>query len=402
MNKKISVGLSLAITIVAIAVTFTVTMAMSRTLYNSIITNLSLRTSVSAATEEINGIVSNYFYGSVDDRTQAITSALVEGFINGLGDGNNAYLSSEEYSEYIEKLGGSLTGIGIETYYNPINSEYTVVYVYEDSPAEKAGLQKGDIIVSIEGETVTRVNYQELEKQLYGGKLSSVEIVYSRDGRQATVEPMLGFKIPTVVSQMLSGNIAKVRITAFYKDTPAEFSSVMKSLQEKGAVGFIIDLRGTSEGTVEYAARTLDVIVPAPSGNQTLAVTYDKNGSKIDAWAAESGSINSTFAVLVNNGTAGPAELFAADLKDISSAVIVGSRTKGIQTVSRAFPLDSGDAVLLTVARLETYNPERNYEGEGITPDITRELDQGDSVSLWAISVSDDAQVREALKLFSE
>ena len=401
MNKKISVGLALAITIVAIAVTFTITMAMSRTLYNSIITNLSLRTSVSAAIEEINGIVSNYFYGSVDDRTQAITSTLVEGYINGLGDGSNAYLSSEEYAEYTEKLSGSLTGIGIETYYNPVNGKYTVVYVYEDSPAEKAGLQKGDVIVSIEGEKVTGVNYRELGKQLYGGKLSSVEITYERDGKQATVEPMLGFEIPTVVSQMLSGNIAKVRITAFYKDTPAEFASVMKTLQEKGAVGFIIDLRGTSEGTVEYAARTLDVIVPAPSGNQTLAVTYDKNGNKIDAWAAESGSINSTFVVLVNNGTAGPAELFAADLKDISSATIVGSQTKGIQTVQRAFPLDSGDAVLLTVARLETYNPARNYDGEGITPDITRELDQGDSVSLWAVSVSDDAQVREALKLFS-
>ncbi|MBQ8944281.1 MAG: S41 family peptidase, partial [Clostridia bacterium] len=196
-------------------------------------------------------------------------------------------------------------------------------------------------------------------------------------------------------------NIAKVRITAFYKDTPAEFEAVMKKLQEKGAVGFIIDLRGTNEGTVEYAARTLDVIVPAPSGNQTLAVTYDKNGGKIDAWAAESGSINSTFAVLVNNATAGPAELFAADLKDISSAAIVGTQTKGIQTVQRAFPLDSGDAVILTVARLETYDANRNYNGEGITPDVTRQLDQGDSVSLWSISVSDDAQVREALKLFS-
>ncbi|MBR4766940.1 MAG: PDZ domain-containing protein, partial [Clostridia bacterium] len=300
MNKKISVGLALAITIVAIAVTFTLTMAMSRTLYNSIITNLSLRTSVSAAIEEINGIVSNYYYGSVDDRTSVITSTLVEGYVNGLGDSGNGYLSSEEYAEYTERLNGGLTGIGIETYYNPVTSEYSVVYVYEDSPAEKAGLQKGDVIVSIEGEKVTRINYQELEKQLYGGKLSSVEIVYSRDGKQSTVEPMLGFEIPTVVSQMLSGNIAKVRITAFYKDTPAEFESVMKSLQEKGAVGFIIDLRGTSEGTVEYAARTLDVIVPAPSGNQTLAVTYDKNGSKIDAYAAESGSINSTFAVLVN------------------------------------------------------------------------------------------------------
>lgn len=401
MNKKISAGLALAITIVAVAVTFTVTMAMSRTLYNSIITNLSLRTSVSAAIEEINGIVSNYYYGSVDDRTSVITSTLVEGYVNGLGDANNGYLSSEEYAEYTQRINGNLTGIGIETYYNPITGEYSVVYVYEDSPAEKAGLQKGDVIVAIEGEKVTGVNYKELEKQLYGGKLSSVEINYSRNGKQSTVEPMLGFEIPTVVSQMLSGNIAKVRITAFYKDTPAEFEAVMKKLQEKGAVGFIIDLRGTNEGTIEYAARTLDVIVPAPSGNQTLAVTYDKNGGKIDAWAAESGSINSTFAVLVNNATAGPAELFAADLKDISSAAIVGTQTKGIQTVQRAFPLDSGDAVILTVARLETYDANRNYNGEGITPDVTRQLDQGDSVSLWSISVSDDAQVREALKLFS-
>ena len=105
--------------------------------------------------------------------------------------------------------------------------------------------------------------------------------------------------------------------------------------------------------------------------------------------------------MLVNNATAGPAELFAADLKDISSAAIVGTQTKGIQTVQRAFPLDSGDAVILTVARLETYDANRNYNGEGITPDVTRQLDQGDSVSLWSISVSDDAQVREALKLFS-
>ncbi len=401
MNKKISTGLAIAIVILAVAVTFTVTMAMSRTLYNSIITNLSLRTSASAAIEEINSIVSNYFYGTVDNKTSKITATLVEGYVNGLGDRNSKYLSSEEYAEYKERLNGELTGIGIETEIDEMSGKLSVVYVYEGSPAETVGLKKGDIIVRIEGTEVTKANCRELEKQLYGGKLSSVEIVYSRDGKQATAEPMLGFRIPTVTYKMLSGNIALVRITAFYKNTAAQFDSATKELLDKGAVGFIIDLRNTSEGTIEYAARTLDVIVPAPSGNKTLAVTYDKAGNKLDAYAAESGSINSTFAVLVNENTAGAAELFACDLRDISSAVLVGTTTKGIGTAQRAFALDNGDAVILTVAKVEPYNPDVNYDETGLDPAIFCELAQGSAVNLWTISASDDAQVRQALTVFS-
>lgn len=401
MNKKISVGLATAITILAVTATFAITMAMSKTLYNSIITNLSLRTSASAAIEEINEIVSNYFYGSVDDRTSVITSTLVEGYVNGLGDPNSRYLSSEEYADYTEKLSGGLEGIGVETYFNTLKNELTIAWIYEDSPAQKADLKIGDIILKIDGTDVTGVNYQELVKKLYGGKLKSVEIVFLRDGRIKTVEPMLGFEIPTVTTQILSGGIAKIRITAFYKDTPAEFEAAMQDMQEKGALGYVIDLRDTSEGTIAYAAETLDVIVPAPSGNQTLAVTYGKDGKKLNAYSAKSGSVNSTYVVLVNSSTAGPAELFAADLKDISSATLVGTETTGIESEQRAFALDNGDAVILTVAKIVPYNTERNYDQLGITPDVICELEQGEGACLWMISASDDAQMRTALKLFS-
>lgn len=399
MSKKISFGLALAMCILCISATFAVTMIFSKSIYNSIITNLSLRTSASVALEEINEIVSNYFYGTVDDKTLTLTSSVVEGYVNGLGDSNSTYLTSEEFADYTTRLEGNFTGIGIETEFNSIKRQLNVAWVYEGSPAETSGLKQGDIIEEIDGVEVTYHNYEKLSEKLNGGKLSGVEIVYNRDGDRNTVEPMMGFDIPTVTAKTLSGSIAYIRITAFYKDTPSEFKARVEEMQKGGVVGFIIDLRGTSEGTLEYAAQTLDVLVPAPSGSQNLAATYDKNGNRLNVYTAESGSVNSTYAVLVNSRTAGPAELFACDLRDISGAKLVGSETKGICTVQRAFPLENGEAVLLTVARIEPFNPEHDYNETGLIPDCPCDMTQGESVNLWTLPVSEDAQLTQAASL---
>lgn len=400
MNKKISLGLSIALIILSITATFAITMAASKSIYNKIINNLSLRTSASSAIEEISEIVSGYFYGTVDDRTAVITSAVAKGYVEGLGDPNSSYLSSEEYEAYTERLAGKLSGIGIETHFDSAQDKLLVAYVYEASPAQTAGLEKGDVIVEIDGTAVTRKNYAALTRSLYGGKLSSVEIRYLRDGEEDTVEPMLGFDLPTVTSKM-TGTLAYVRVTAFYKDTPSEFAEQIKAMQESGATGIIIDLRGTGEGTIEYAAQTLDVLVPAPSGSQNLAATYDKDGNKKEVFTAESSSVNSSYVVLVNSATAGPAELFACDLRDISAAKVVGVTTKGIGTVQKAFPLNSGDAAILTVARIEPYIPDNAYDGVGIEPEYPCELAQGEGANLYMLEQADDAQLTTAISLFS-
>ncbi len=396
MNKKISLGLSLSLIILSITVTFAVTMAMSKTVYNKIINNLSLRTSASEAIEEISEIVSNYFFGTVDDRTAIITASLVEGYVEGLGDSNSRYLSSEEYADYTDRINGKLSGIGIDCVYDNQLNSLIVAYVYDGSPAETAGLEQGDKLIEIADTKVTKKNYSSLISQLYGSKLNSVKILYERDGETDTVEPMLGFEIPTVTSSV-HGSIARVRISSFYKDTPAEFADCIKGLQESSITSFIIDLRNTSEGTLEYAAQTLDVLVPASASGRYLAATYDKNGNRLSVFTAESNSVVASYAVLVNSSTAGPAELFACDLRDISSAKTVGTATAGIGTYQKAYSLSSGDAVMLTVARIEPYNAESVYDGKGIEPDYVCEMQEPSNV--WLLSEAQDVQLKQALEL---
>lgn len=398
MNKKISLGLTLALMILSVTVTFAITMAASKNIYNKIITNLSLRDSASYAIDEIDRLVSNYFYGSVDDRTADITSALVEGYVNGLGDSNSQYLSSEEYADYTDRMNGSLTGIGIETYFDSQQSVLMVVYVYDESPAATAGLKQGDIITEIDGTEVTAKNYASLVKNLYGDKLSSVKIVYTRSGEKHTVEPMLGFTVPSLVYQ-LQESYGYIKINGFYQTTPKEFQAAVEALKELGAGSYIIDLRGTSEGTVQYAAATLDVLVPAPSGSQALATTYDKNGNKVDTYTAESGAVNTAFAVLINGSTAGPAELFACDLRDISSAYLVGVTTKGIGTAQKAFPLDNGDAVILSVAKIEPYNPNSVYDTVGLEPTHLCKAALDVSPCLWLVPTDKDLELMQAKNL---
>lgn len=398
MNKKISLGISLAITLLAVTVTFAVTMSASKNIYNKIITNLSLRTSASAAIDEINEIVSGYFFGSVDDKTAEVTASIVEGYINGLDDAQSRYLSAEEYAEREAKLDGRLQGIGVDVYFDSTSSSLIVTYVYPDSPAATAGLQKGDEMVGIGGETVTKKNYEDLIKELFGGKLSSVEVTYIRGGKETTVQPMLGFHIPSVSFESIDG-AAVIRISAFCRDTPELFSAAIASAREVGATGFVIDLRGTWEGTLEYAAKTLDVIVPAPSGSRNLAATYDKKGARVDVFTAESGAVNAVFAVIIDGDTAGPAELFACDLRDIGSASLVGTRTKGVGTDQKVFPLENGDAVLLTVARIEPYEPESAYDGTGLEPTVPCESGIADQSALRLLDNDQDEQLKAALKL---
>ena len=128
MNKKISIGLCLSLIIVSITATFAVTMVVSKQIYNGIISNISQRSQTYESVDEISKIISNYFYGTVEDRSY-LNSALVEGYVNGLGDPNSVYLDAEEYAEYTDTLEGGITGVGVETAYD-----------YGNSPAQRAEL----------------------------------------------------------------------------------------------------------------------------------------------------------------------------------------------------------------------------------------------------------------------
>lgn len=400
MNKKISLGLCISLIIIAVAATFAATMVVSKQIFSNIISNISQRSQTYESVDEISKIISNYYYGSVDDQSR-LNASLAEGYVNGLSEGSNIYLSSAEYSAYTAKLEGGVSGIGVETAYNYQTGQFVITYVYEGSPAEKAGLKAKDAITAIDNTAVTMSNYISMRDLLYGSRLSTVTVEYERNGETKVVEPMLGFSIPSVSSRLI-GNVGYIKISGFYKNTAEEFKAAAEKLIEQGAESMIFDVRNTSDGSIDYAARTIDVIVPAISDN--IAVAKDKNGNvyKKKIYTAENSSITMPFIVLINNYTSGPAELFACDLRDISQAQLVGTKTAGIGTMQELFPLEDGGAVLLTVALIEPRAGEAAvYDGVGIEPTVEVTLNSGDPLNIDLLAQDEDNQLSTAVNMLA-
>lgn len=398
MNKKISLGLCISLIIISVTATFAVTMVVSKQIYNGIISNISQRSQTYDSLEEISGLVNSYYYGSAEDRSR-INASLVNGYVEGLGDSNSVYLSPADYAEYTEMLDGGLTGVGVETAYDYRQSSFIITHVYEASPAEKAGLKALDVITAINNTAVTMTNYGLLSEELYGSMLSAVQIEYERDGETKLVEAMRGFSIPSV-SGRLESNVGYIKINGFYKNTASEFKKTVESLIEKGAESMIFDVRNTYSGTIEYAAQVIDVIVPAINGNIAVAKYRDGNINKV--FTAENSSVTMPFIVLVNGATSGPAELFACDLRDISQAQIIGTKTAGVGTMQELFALEDGGAVLLTVSLVEPKaGEEAVYNGKGITPTVEVNLNAGYSVNLSLLSAEEDNQLATALNMLA-
>lgn len=401
MNKKVSLGICISLVIIAITATFAITMVVSSRIYDGIISGLSQRTGNYKSIEEIEKIVNADFYGNYDTQNYYLSRSLAEGYIRGLGDANSRYLDSEEYEDYTSKLEGGVTGIGVETAFDYYTGNFVITHVYESSPAEKAGLKALDVITAIAGVPVDRMNYETLQENLYGDRLTAVKVEYERDGETKVVEPMLGFRIPSV-SGKLENNVGYIKIRGFYKNTASEFKEAAEKLIEEGADSIILDVRDTSDGTIAYAAQVIDVIVPNVQGN--IAVLKDKNGNvyKDSIYTAESSSITLPYVVLINGGTSGPAELFACNLRDICQAELVGTKTAGNGTSQALYALDEGGAVLLTVAIVEPQKgADAVYHEKGVEPTKEVNLMTGNEIDIELLTAEQDNQYITAFNMLT-
>ena len=398
MNRKISLGLALALIFLAIAGTVAVTAAVTMRVYNSIIKDLPSRTSLYSTVSEIDDIVRNNYFGEIND--SLLNADLSEGYASGIGDRYSYYMTAAEYAVYLDEMQGQMVGVGANMYYDPTDAGLYVSAVSENSPAALAGLQKGDRIVSINEEAVTAYNYTELMENLTGDRLSSVTVTLSRDGASQTVNLVKGYTAQTVFTS-LNGTVGYVQITAFYATTASQLEAAVETLSENGATSLIFDLRGCSAGTTEYAANTLDVLVPVASeGSGALATAYSKDGSVRRTFTAAASSVSMSMMVLVNGETAGPAELFACDLRDYGMARLIGETTAGNGCLQEVFALSDGGAIILTTAEIHPYISE-SYNQVGIVPDEEVVLSSEKAVRLPLLEQADDDQYQRAYSLLT-
>ena len=400
MNKKISLGLCLSLIVLSVTATFAITMSFSKQIYNGIISNLSQRSHSYESAEEINRLISNYFYGDLAGYNNNLGASVSEGYVNGLNDESSYYMTSDDYTAYLQRVESGTVGIGIETLFDYTKNQLVITYVYEGSSAESEGLQEGDVITAVGGTAVTRANYVSIQKYFTGNKMTSVQIEYLRNKKTKVVQPISSFDIPSIISDEING-VGYVRIKSFYKNTATELKDKLTEFKNDGVEAVVIDLRNTSDGTMPYAAKTLDVILPTINGGN-IAIAKDKNGKTRETFTADNSSFSMSFAVLVNGNTRGPAELFACDMRDVKQAKILGTLTAGVGTMQEVFTLADGSAICLTTALIIPKAGENAvYDGIGIIPDMDVTIGIEDA-NIDLLSEDQDTQLNAAINMLSQ
>lgn len=399
MNKKVSVGALLAIVFISIAATIAVTMSVSIAIYNKLIVDLPGRSQMYSGLTELDELVRKEYFGTID--SDALSSKTSAGYVSGLGDPNSFYMTAEEYVSYYSKLQGKTYGIGARVFLDPETGYIYVAKVFDNSPAYTSGLREGDRITSVEGVAATASNYNSLVEQLTGKKLSSVKLTYLRDGKTTEVSVVKGNSGQSVFFEDM-GEVAYIRITEFFSNTPSQLSSALDKVTSSSAYkSIIIDVRGNYEGDLEYAVKALDLIVPtAAEGQGSVAKVIDKNGEEIETYTSDAQTITMPMLVLTDGNTAGPAELFACDLRDFGKAQLLGETTKGVGTATELFQLKDGSAVLLTIGEIIPYKSE-SYNGKGIVPDYQVELSADKKEKFEMLTAQEDTQLQEAIQILS-
>ncbi len=316
---------------------------------------------------EINNLIDQYYIGEVNE--EYISDGLAAGYILGLEDKYAAYTPAEEAEESMNAMYGLNTGIGVQVTAHPDNMTIYVLEVHEGSPADNAGIQSGDEIVKLDGQSVAEMGYSEslaYIKSIPAGE--KIETVIRRNGREITMKIELTQFVSQTVFYEIIDNKGYIQITQFTDATVDQFVKAVDFMEEQKVDGIIFDLRGNPGGTLNSVYHMVDYLVP-----EGLAIFVDYKGETNDqTYLSDANEVDLPMVVLTDENTASASELFAQSLKDYEKAVTVGSTTYGKGVVQRTFTLSDGSLVKFTVAKYYTAN-ETCLDGIGVTPNIPTE-----------------------------
>ncbi|WP_370850007.1 S41 family peptidase [Megasphaera sp.] len=332
-------------------------------------------------------IIESHYAENVDKN--AIFDGALKGMVSTLGDKHSLYLGGDLYKDFSAQMSGSYAGIGV--YIASTDDGILIAGVMEGSPAEEAGLQRGDILVSINGTPTQGMQLEDVSKSIRGPVDTSVDLVIRRDGAEQSVTvARRQIHIPTVAGKMVDGadGVGYIRVAVFSDGTADDFTKKFNELREQGMTKLILDLRDNPGGIVEQAVGVASNFVPP---NSTI-VSYTEQDGKEDNYTAQGTDDPIPIVVLVNENSASASEIVAGAVQDMKLGPIVGVKTYGKGTVQGVFPVDQQSAVKVTVAKYRTTNG-REIDGVGIEPDVVVPLSPSDQT---------DTQFEKALEIISQ
>jgi carboxyl-terminal processing protease len=338
---------------------------------------------------EIFGRIKRDYVEPVSDKK--LLEDAIRGMLAGL-DPHSAYLVSEEYQELKEGTTGQFGGLGIEVTME--NGFIKVVSPIDDTPAQRAGIKTGDLIVRLDDEPVKGMTLADAVKKMRGEPGSKIVLTVVREGAEAPLKLTLVravIKVQSVKSRMLEKDYGYLRISSFQSGTGDSLKEAIANLKKENnsrLKGLVLDLRNNPGGVLNAAVDVSDAFL------KSGLIVYTEGrieNSEMRFNASPDDIIDGApMVVLINAGSASASEIVAGALQDQKRAVIMGEKSFGKGSVQTILPTTNGAAVKLTTARY--YTPSgRSIQAEGIEPDIALA-----NVKLESLDKSEFDPVKEA------
>jgi carboxyl-terminal processing protease len=316
---------------------------------------------------EVSSVVAAY--GSKVGGSRTLTYSAIAGMLSSVKDKYTTFLTPKEYADLNEGLdGGNFSGVGISIAVDEKTKLLGVNEVIPGGPAEKAGLQGGDTILTVDGKSTKGLTTDQDAKMLRGEKGTQVKLVIERASKELPVIAVTRDTIrqPSVYSKLLENGIGYTRLTVFGSNTASELTTALTKLQAQGAKAYVLDLRDNGGGYLNAAIEVSSKFIPSGP-----IVSVESKGGSSTQYDAENTAIPAKpLAVLVNKYTASASEITSGAIQDNGVGELIGEKTYGKGVVQTIHPLPDGSAVKITSARYLTPHG-RDINLIGITPDIT-------------------------------
>lgn len=338
-------------------------------------------------------LIDKYFLGEVDE--EKLKSGAIKGYIEGLDDQYTEYISKEEMKDYLEETTGNFVGIGIYMVKDTDSNKVMVLSPIKGSPAEKAGILPGDLIISVDGVQYSADEMSVAANKIKGEEGSTVKLELLRGTETLNFELVReNIKVNPVEAKVLQNNIGYIKFSSFDEETSNEFKTKYEELEAQGIKSLIIDLRNNGGGIVSEALNIADYVLEK---DKVMLYEVDKNNNEKIEKANMDPIINMPIIILTNNNTASSSEILAGALKDHGKAKIVGTKTYGKGVIQQLMTLQDGSGLKITSEEYLTPNKTK-INKIGIEPDENVELPE-ELKNKLTIEEKDDTQLQKAIEM---
>ena len=348
---------------------------------------------ISQTIDTYKSLIDKYFLGDVDE--SKLKEGAIKGYIEGLNDPYTEYISKEDMDSYLEDTKGNFVGIGIYMVKDEKTNKIKVLSPIKNSPAEKAGIQPGDLILTVDGVEYSGDDLTVISTKIKGEKDTSVKLQIQRNNEKMDFEiKRENIIVNPVEGEVLDNNIGYIEFSSFDENTSEQFKSEFEKLKDKGINSLIIDLRNNGGGIVDEALKIADYIADKDS---VLLYEVDKNDKETVKKSENEPIINMPIVILTNGNTASSSEILAGALKDLGKAKTVGTKTYGKGIIQQILTLPDGSGLKITTEKYLTPNKTAIHK-VGILPDEEVEL-PSDIDNVLNVEKEKDTQLQKAIEL---